>query len=318
MMWLPWLAALSVLVFMAGSFFFSLAETALFSLHPWQSRHLAQQAGLAGEAVAKLLQEPRDLLATLVLGNTIANSGIIAVGLWAGLQSDLPGALIVVLLFAGILLGCEVAPKTLAVRSPEQWALWVAFPLKGIFQAARPVQWLARRLNTLLLQASLVRSNLPKTTWTDAEYRELIELGYQQGTLAQSEKNIILQIIRLDQRTVREVMRPRSQMACISDDLTIEDMITAARKYKHRRLPMYDETPDTIVGILNTRVLLLQPQADLEAAIEFPSFVPDSMNLLQLLQSFQRQQRGNGRVWPNRGNNHGGGYPRGNDRGNPQ
>jgi CBS domain containing-hemolysin-like protein len=55
---------------------------------------------------------------------------------------------------------------------------------------------------------------------------------------------------------------------------------------------MYDETPDTIVGILNTRALLLDPQIDLADAIEFPSFVPESMNLLQLLKSMQRQQRG--------------------------
>src|SRR5881392_4226733 len=81
-------------------------------------------------------------------------------------------------------------------------------------------------------------------------------------------------------------------MAAISDDLSIEEMIAAARKHKHRRLPIYDETPDTIVGILNTRALLLDPQIDLADAIEFPSFVPESMNLLQLLKSLQRQQRG--------------------------
>jgi putative hemolysin len=69
-------------------------------------------------------------------------------------------------------------------------------------------------------------------------------------------------------------------------------MLAAARKYKFRRLPIYDDTPDTIVGILNTRALLLDPQIDLADAIEFPSFVPEAMNLLQLLKSLQRQQRG--------------------------
>jgi CBS domain containing-hemolysin-like protein len=87
-------------------------------------------------------------------------------------------------------------------------------------------------------------------------------------------------------------MKPRSQMACIPDDLSVEEMIAAARKYSHRRLPMYDENPDTIVGVLNTRALLLDPNVDLAEAIEFPSFVPHTMNLLQLLKSLQRQQRG--------------------------
>jgi CBS domain containing-hemolysin-like protein len=81
-------------------------------------------------------------------------------------------------------------------------------------------------------------------------------------------------------------------MAAISDDLSVEEMIASARQLQHRRLPIYDETPDTIVGILNTRKLLLDPQIDLAEAIEFPSFVPESMNLLQLLKSLQRQQRG--------------------------
>jgi CBS domain containing-hemolysin-like protein len=68
-------------------------------------------------------------------------------------------------------------------------------------------------------------------------------------------------------------------------------MIAAARKFKHRRLPIYDETPDSIIGILNTQALLLNPDVDISEVIEFPSFVPASMNLLQLLKSFERQRR---------------------------
>jgi CBS domain containing-hemolysin-like protein len=81
-------------------------------------------------------------------------------------------------------------------------------------------------------------------------------------------------------------------MACIPDDLSVPEMLAAARKFKHRRLPLYDESPDTIVGILNTRALLLDPNSDLAEAIEFPSFVPETMNLLHLLKSLQRQKRG--------------------------
>src|SRR6185369_11157503 len=113
-----------------------------------------------------------------------------------------------------------------------------------------------------------------------------------QGTLAKSEKEIILQIISLDRYTAKDVMQPLSRMAAISDDLSIEEMLAAARKHKHRRLPVYDQTPDAIVGLLNTQALLLDPHRDLDEVIEFPSFVPESMNLLQLLQSLQRQRRG--------------------------
>ena len=97
---------------------------------------------------------------------------------------------------------------------------------------------------------------------TDSDYQELLEMAYQQGALAESEKDNILQIISLDQHAARDVMRPRATMACISDDATVEEMLAAGRKFKHRRLPVYDETPDTIVGILNVRALLLDPKTD--------------------------------------------------------
>jgi CBS domain containing-hemolysin-like protein len=132
----------------------------------------------------------------------------------------------------------------------------------------------------------------PVPALSDAEYHELLDMAHRQGTLAESEKEIILQIISLDQRMARDVMRPRAGMACISDDATVAEMIAAAKKFKHRRLPIYDETPDTIVGILNARALLLDPEIDLSEVIEFPSFVPETMNLLQLFQSLQKQHRG--------------------------
>jgi len=155
-----------------------------------------------------------------------------------------------------------------------------------------PLCRFAQRINGAIIKKLIPQSVQPHTLSTDADYQELLELAYLHGTLAESEKEIILQIINLDRRIAREVMKPRSQMAAIPDDLSIEDMIAAARKHKHRRLPLYDETPDTIVGILNTRALLLDPQIDLADAMELPSFVPETMNLLHLLKSLQRQQRG--------------------------
>ncbi len=285
------LAALVVVLISAGaSFFFALAETAVFSLSKWQVRQLAERDTRGGK-VARLLTEPQDLLATMVLGNTFASAAMLAMALWMALRGRWPLLWTIILLFALILFVCEVLPKTMAVRNAESWALRVARPLLFFEKLTLPLRHVAQLINAAILKA-IGSPSIKSQVATDADYQELIELAYQQGTLAQSEKEIILQIITLDKREVREVMRPRAQMACISDDLSIEEMIAAARKYRHHRLPIYDETPDTIVGVLNTRALLLEPQADLAEVIEFPSFVPETMNLLQLLKSLQRQQRG--------------------------
>jgi CBS domain containing-hemolysin-like protein len=287
---MPWLVLLGVLVFASASFFFALAESALFALGKWRARQLAEQPG--GATVVQLMEQPSELLATIVLGNTVANSALVTLALWPALSGLWPAWWSLLAAAVLILVGCEVLPKTLAVRAPEQWALRVARPMLLLQGTTGWLERLFRRFNEWLLRVVVRGSIKPHAGQTDEEYQELVEMAFQQGTLAQSEKEIILQIISLDQKTARDVMKPRSRMAAISDDLSVEEMIEAARKFKHRRLPIYDETPDTIVGVLNTRALLLDPHASLEDAIEFPSFVPASMNLLQLLKSLQRQQRG--------------------------
>ncbi len=274
------------------SFFFALSESALFALGAWRARQLAEHSPDRGGVVLKLLEHPSELLATIVLGNTLANASIIALGFWQALSGHWPIAPTVVLILVLVLIGCEVLPKTLAVRSPEPWALRVAPVISAIQLSTGGFQRLVQKLNEWILRVVVPKTVRPQGSLSDEDYQELIEMAFQQGTIAQAEKNIILQIISLDQKAARDVMRPLSRMDAISDDLPVEEMVAAARKFKHRRLPVYDETPDSIVGILNTQALLLNPDADLSEVIEFPSFVPASMNLLQLLKSFERQRRG--------------------------
>jgi putative hemolysin len=283
-------AVAAILLFAGASFFFALAETAFFSLSNWQVRQLAEKYPRRGKIVRELLERPDDLLATLALGNTFANAAVIAATLWVIFDARRPFLLTLAALVALVLIGCEVFPKTLAVRQPKRWALRSCWLLLLFQNVTKPLHRAAQWLDSLSLKKisrARVGGALP-----DAEYQELLEMAFQQGTLGESEKEIILQIVSLDQRTVRDVMRLRTAMACISDDATVDEMIAAAKKFKHRRLPIYDETPDTIVGILNSRALILDPKTDLADAIEFPSFVPETTNLLRLFQSLQKQQRG--------------------------
>jgi len=280
-----------VAVFASASFFFALAETSLFSLSQWQVGRIKEAATSAGGVVAQLLARPQDLQATLTLGNTFANAAILAAALRMAFNAHWGTALTMLALLVLVLVLCEVLPKTLAVRQPERWALRVAWPLHFIEKIFHPFHRAAQWTNAAILKQAAAKAS-PHAAVTEAEYQELLELAWQQGTLEESEREIILQIISLDRRTARDVMRPRAGMTCISDDATVPEMIAAAKKFKHRRVPIYDETPDTIVGILNTRVLLHDPEVDLSEAIDFPSFVPESMNLLLLFRALQKQQRG--------------------------
>ena len=288
---LTWEIAALVIVFgAAASFFCALAEAALFSLGRWRIQQLAESSP-TGARLQALLQEPYEVLAAIVLGNTFANGAMVASVLWLLLKRDLPVALPLTALVVFILLICEVLPKALWVRAPEFWSLRLARAAEWLTKASRPARRLAGAIQMFILKV-LPKPPKPQPILSEKEYQDLLEIAWQQGTLARTEKEIILQIVSMDRRTAGDVMKPRATMACIPDDLSVEEMIEAARRHKHSRLPIYDENPDTIVGILNTRSLLLDPAIDLSEAIEFPSFVPASMNLLQLFQALQRQRRG--------------------------
>jgi putative hemolysin len=290
---LPLMAALA-----AASFFFAGAESALFTLGPWRAKRLADGASPAGRRISALLARPDDVLATLALGNTVANAALVALGLQAvarhGWSAFAFGAAIIVLL----VFLCEVAPKALAVRHPERWAVVVATPLGWLVDAVTPVRLAGQRIVNQLLKPLAGAASKVNLRAADDEVEDLLELAHEHGAIGAVEKEIILRVLSLDHRTAREVMRPRSTMMVLPDNLDRDAMIAAARRHRHHRIPLYDESPDTIIAVLNTRTLLMgsEPGAaadgGVDDAIEFPSFVPESMNLLKLFEALQRQRRG--------------------------
>src|SRR5690349_18048256 len=124
----PTFAVAALFIFAAASFFFALAESSLFALGKWQVQQLRERS-LAGARVSRLLSQPQDLLATIVLGNTFANAAMLGSVLWVALHEGWPMIVTVLGLLAFVLLGAEVTPKTLAIRAPEFWALRVAPPM---------------------------------------------------------------------------------------------------------------------------------------------------------------------------------------------
>jgi putative hemolysin len=292
MLW-SWYAIGGALIIAAAcSFFFALAESALFALGRFRAQRMLEDRPADGRRLAPLFKNPEDLVATLAFGNTLANATVIGMVVWVLFNSYYSELLMGGLTLLFVLIGCEVLPKALGVRAPEFWSLRVSGILSVVLLLTRPFRRVAQVFNESLLRIVIPKSVRPQPVISEEEYQDLLAIAQQQGALRRWERDMILQILSLDQKTAGDVMKPRSQISCISDDLSQEEMLAAARKIQHTRIPIYDETPDTIVGILNARAFLLNPSADLEEVIEFPSFVPQSMNLLQLLRALQRQQRG--------------------------
>ena len=289
------LFAIALLVILAGgSFFFALSESALLSLGQRRARELQERRVRNADVVIKLAEKPQEVLATIVLGNTFANALIVAtVVLYAlGAESNWNTLISLALLVMGLIFICEVTPKALAVRNPETWAIRIAHPLELIVSWSAPVRRLAQRIVDAVVRMVIPRQLKPMQGVSADDYADLVEAAHQQGALAAQEKEILLQILSMDQRTAKDVLRPRPQVTVFPDDLPIDQMMEGARRSKHHRIPLFDESPDNIIGVLNTRTLLLNPETDLFMAVEFPSFVPESMNLLALFEALQRQKRG--------------------------
>jgi Mg2+/Co2+ transporter CorB len=159
----PFVAIAGGLLFAAISFFFALAETALFSLEKWETRRLAETGGARGKAVAGLLSRPQDLLATIVFGNTLANAVIVVLPIWVALREGWSLVWTPLILLTLILVGCEVIPKALAVRAPERWALAVGRPMSALQRVSQPLRGIAQ-----WLIARMLRVVVPKSVQTQA------------------------------------------------------------------------------------------------------------------------------------------------------
>ena len=287
---MPLVPTLVVMLLLAGSSFFcALAEGALVALGRWQVRRLSGD-GAAGERVVRLMEQPEEVLSALTLFNTFANGMLVVTALRLASSRGWALGYPLAVVFLVLLVVGEVLPKTIAVRAPERWAVRMAPAVDLLQRLTRPPRRLGRRILDGVVHLFGASGGRPAPL-NDEEYRELLEMAVQQGALGSSEKEIIGELITLDRKCARDVMRPRATMACVSDALAPDELLAEARRMRHRRLPLYDETPDTIVGVLNVQQFLLDPEHGLEDAVEFPSFVPESMNLWQLFQSLQRQKR---------------------------
>ena len=190
------------------------------------------------------------------------------------------------------MLFCVLIPKILASKYLKAWESRIAKPVLLILWLAKPLGLMSEFICEKIMHTLISKNFQPDEVTSEEEFAELIDLAYQQGVIELSEREILKEIIKLDQKTAEEVMKPRSDMVCIEDSSDFSSMISFSKKHNHTRIPIYNETPDNVVGILNTRKLLLSPDDDLSEAIEFPSFVPSTMNLMKLLQSLQKQRRG--------------------------
>ena len=282
------LAAIAILIFCSA--FFSRVETALFSLKPHQLRRLeANHPGLT-KFIQLFRENPRHVLNVLLLGDGLVNVVLIVLCLfllWEGPPAGrIPQWLAGILIFAVVVLLCDLVPKLLALSAPYRLSAIGAFTLQismpVLTRMGRGLEAVSAYVIDLLTPPHLhTRARL-----SDEELETLIEMGEEEGALYEGEAEMIQEIIKLSDKTAKDCMTPRVDSFMLPDDLTNEDAIARLKEKRHRRVPVYADTPDQILGIIDVKLFLLDPSEHYTEKLIAPSFVSETMHALELLSLF--------------------------------
>jgi putative hemolysin len=275
---------------------FSGVETALFSLKPHQLRRLEANHASLTKFIQRFRENPRRVLNLLLLGDGLINVILIVLCLfllWEGpLAGRIPQWLAGIVIFAIIVVLCDLIPKLLALSAPYRLSTIGAFAL----QISMPI--LDRIGHGLDAVSGYVVDRLTpvhlrtRPRLSDEELGTLVEMGEEEGALYEGEAEMIQEIIKLGDKTAKDCMTPRVDSFMLPDDLTNEDAIARLKEKRHRRIPVYADTPDQILGIIDVKLFLLDPSEHYTEKLIAPSFVPETMRALELLKLFLTHPQG--------------------------
>ena len=288
------LVVISVLIFCSA--LFSGLETALFSLKPHQLRRLeAHHVGLT-KFIQLFRENPRRVLNVLLLGGGLINVLLVVLCLfflWEGpLGGRIPQWVAGIVIFAIVVLLCDLIPKLLALSAPYRLSAIGAFTL----QVSMPLlERLGHALETVSTRVANLFTPLHLPTrprLSDAEFGMLVEIGQEEGALHEGEAEMIQEIIKLGDKTAKDCMTPRVDSFTLPDDLTNEEAIARLKEKRLRRVPVYADTPDQILGIIDVKMFLMDPSDHYTEKLIAPSFVPETMRALELLKLFLTHPQG--------------------------
>jgi putative hemolysin len=292
------LMVISILIF--SSALFSGVETALFSLKRHQLRRLETNHPRLTKFVQLFRENPRHVLNVLLLGDGLINVLLIILCLlflWEGpLAGRITQWLAALVIFAIVVLLCDLVPKLLALSAPYRlstigaFALQISMPL--LDRIGRGLESVSARAVDFLTPSRLHdRPHL-----SDEELKTLLEMSEEEGALYEGEAEMIHEIIKLGDKTAKDCMTPRVDSFMLPDDLTNDETISRLKKNRYRRVPVYAETPDQILGIIDVKLFLLDASEHYTEKLIAPSFVSETMGALELLKLFLTRPQGMGVV----------------------
>jgi len=292
-----------IILGLAFSFIFSGAEVALFSI---KGSELDQLNSLANHSsshgnIKKMIENPRRLLSTILIGNTFAN--IIVSIVSAVITGQIAGVFhfpelliyvieILVVTFMLVIIS-EITPKVIAIKNPLQTAVKLNHIIYGFYIIMTPVSILIAK------SAHSIESKLPYKSHeiSGEDILTIAEVGEEKGSLKGDEREIFENVVEFGQTAVKEIMTSRVDIVAVSLDDELGEVIDTILDRKLSRMPLYGDDLDDILGVINSKDLLPYLKTDFQnTAINWKTiarkvlFVPTTKRLDDLLKEFKKEK----------------------------
>jgi len=291
-----------MLLGLAVSALYSSSEVAFFSLvNQLDQLDRDQSPGGKDRRIIKMLEKPRRLLATILIGNTFANivSSVLAaviagkIALYYGLPKTIVYGFEIIVLTFMILILSEITPKVIAINNPLKVSRWMSGFIYANFVLLSPVSKLIAE-STITLERSLPT---PSSKMTTEDLKTMAEVSEQEGSIHGDEREIIENVIEFGNISVREIMTSRVNIVAVSIESTLPEVIDLIKQKGLSRMPLFENDLDTILGVIYAKDVLPYINSDLQnSTINWKTiarkalFIPATKKLDDLLRDFQHEK----------------------------
>ena len=255
-----------LIVLLLGSGFFSASETSLMSLSKIRIRYMEEEGVKGAKLVSSLIEKSSDLLSSILVGNNIVNIAATSVStsLFISIFGDGGVAIATAVMTVLVLVFGEITPKTIAANSPEKVAVVVSKPISIIMKITKPIVWVFNLLTGIIFKIMGIDNDGVKPFITEEELKAMVNVSHEEGVLEMEEREIINNVFQFGDMQAKEAMIQRLDMVAIDIEDSYDEIIELFKSEKLSRLPVYQESIDDIVGILNIKDIIFLSDEEIQ------------------------------------------------------
>lgn len=247
-----------VIILLSASAFFSSAETALMTSNKLRMRNLAENGDKRAAKVLKVTENTDKMLSAILIGNNIVNLTASSISTALTLKifgSKLVGIATGILTFLILVFG-EITPKNVASKNAENMALAYIGVISFLVTLLTPVIFIVNTVAKFVISI-FNKNGDDNNAVTEEELRAMVEYSHEEGVIENEEKKMIVNVVDFGDTVAGDIMVPRVDMVMVDEKSSYEEILQVFREERYTRIPVYEETPDNVIGILNVKDFLL-------------------------------------------------------------